>query len=144
MNRRPFRIWLKRFKALWIALAAVNIVVVESMLLRLDNDWALGLITSALQIAWIYYLTRAFRGLPEDPMSARPWWRMTARPKAGFVLGVLFAVEASLRLVDLVGGSSLAIDLPGFVSNGAIAALYLSSSTRLVARPAVATQARAT
>ncbi|MCS5715458.1 hypothetical protein NVV95_12985 [Herbiconiux sp. CPCC 205716] len=47
-----------------------------------------------LFFAWIVIGARLFR-VPEEPVAPpRPWWKLTARPTAGFVIAALLGLQA--------------------------------------------------
>ena len=85
-------------------------------------------------ILWFVYImvaVRSFRGRDEPLEPPRPWWRMTARPAAGFNLGALFVLAAFLfalpQLTASFGGYAIGYALVF----GAFALLYFHSSFQL-------------
>ncbi len=99
-----------------------------------------GLVAASL--AWVIVVfagTRWFRGEDEAVEPPRVWWRMTALPLMGYVLGVIFLLNAGTQAYAIVtvGAAALAEtgDLwPAVIAlacNGLIAAAYLHSSIRL-------------
>ncbi|RXZ72986.1 hypothetical protein [Agromyces albus] len=99
-----------------------------------------GLVAASL--AWVIVVvagTRWFRGEDEAVGPPRVWWRMTALPLMGYVLGAIFVLNAGTQAYAIltVGAAALAEtgDLwPAVIAlacNGLIAAAYLHSSIRL-------------
>lgn len=110
------------------------------------TGWALGFLTSsmlsliigiALSLLFLIVGVRVFRGRNENVLHPRPWWRMTARPPAGYVLAVLFFLYAVYFLIPYIGRGIR--NFPLSVLDSAIsgpiafivAVLYLHSSLRL-------------
>jgi hypothetical protein len=86
-----------------------------------------------LLLAAVALGVRSFRGAGEDIAAPRPWWRMSARPAAGFILGGAFTVACA---VDGFGAGhstepALSASLQIF-SVVLLATLYLHSSIQLV------------
>ena len=50
----------------------------------------------------VYVGTRIFRGQGEEIAPPRPWWRMSARPTASFVLAAVFAVRSAFAAIAAV------------------------------------------
>ena len=83
----------------------------------------------------VYVGTRIFRGQGEDVAPPRPWWRMSARPTASFVLAAFFFVRSVFATIVAVDAISYGwIDLQ-FLALCAvdplIFAAYLNSGIRL-------------
>lgn len=93
-----------------------------------------GMITSLL---FLIVGVRVFRGRDEDVRPPRPWWQMTSRPAAGFILGTVFALSFFVflgeflshrtgRFVDVLSfGLTWPIDL-------VLVFLFFNSSVRLI------------
>ncbi|MDO7883130.1 hypothetical protein [Antiquaquibacter soli] len=133
MHTRPLRLILKRWKALYIVgcwLLTFGLVWLAAPLLP---EPMLQTLATVLEFGWIYYGTRIFRGREELLVVPRPWWRMTARPRAGFLLGPLFLFGAAQAVLFLFAqpGWAWATSL---VEYAALAALYLGSSITLARR----------
>ena len=76
---------------------------------------------------------RSFRGPGEPIKPPRAWWRMTSRPRAGFVVGSLFVLIFVNDVFFAVSGSgdftfSFAL---GAVVDASLAFLFLRSSIQL-------------
>ena len=125
----PLRLTQKRWKAVYI-LGGYVVTALVAGLLPLGGGAAI--ITLILDVAWIYGGTRIFRGAGELLQPPRPWWRMTARPRAGFALGILVFVPALVSYIALAATEPL---VPAWwllmLENAVWAALYISSSVRL-------------
>jgi hypothetical protein len=88
-------------------------------------------------VALVWVSARWFRG-DDEPDDPRRWWRMTARPAAGYALSGWFVLQAIGTTTSAVLDAAPATWLSGVVAIG-IAGAYLNSSVRLVAsrRPAL-------
>ena len=76
---------------------------------------------------------RSFRGPGEPVKPPRAWWRMTSRPRAGFVVGSLLVLSFVNGVFFAVSGSgnfSLSYAV-GTVVDGSLAFLFLRSSIQL-------------
>lgn len=114
----------------WLALGGVAYLL--GMVLP---DTVVGPVSQALLVVVIVTIARSFRG-PDEPVDPpRVWWRLTARPRAGWWLTILYAMPAvgmiaeSVRhpgAVTIVGGVTAAFDL-------LLAVAFLNSSLRLTA-----------
>jgi hypothetical protein len=131
MHTRPLRLVLKRWKALYIVGGCLLTFALVRLLAPVLPEAPLQLLATLLDFGWIYYGTRIFRGRDELVLEPRPWWRMTARPRAGFILGPLFLFGAAQAVVLLFAqpGWTWATSL---VEYALLSALYLRSSIRLV------------
>lgn len=88
-----------------------------------------------LQTALVVVAARTFRGADEDPVAARPWWQLTAKPTASVVLAVLFAAQVVSLLVS---GEVTPVIVVAAVVAGVTALAYLHSAARLTRVPATA------
>lgn len=130
MQWRPLRLVQKRWKALYIVGGGFVFLLFSLSLQELpESAWAL--VTLAPHVAWIYFGTRIFRGREELLQPPRPLWRMTARPRAGFILGGLFAVTALYCIPGVVGAPLSLFWWTTIAEYAAFAALYITSSVRL-------------
>jgi hypothetical protein len=101
-----------------------------------------GLLRSTLAFVLVLLGARLFRGVDEDPVPPRPWWRMTGGVRSGVVLGVLLALVAITSATGYVGITLSTLvsrgtaNLPALLVNTVLAAilsyLYFRSSRRLV------------
>lgn len=86
---------------------------------------------SAALVLWVLIGVRLFRDHGEPLAPPRFWWRFTGRPRAGFVIGAAFLVEAGALGIAAV----LADDRQPLLVAAAVGALvggaYLHSSLRL-------------
>ena len=132
MNRRPLRIWLKRWKALAIVVGLLVQMAVFALLVGLANDWVHGVLSALFQFAVIYGTTRVFRGRGEDIAPERARWRMTAARPAGFVLAACFALAMVQVIYGFIADNySLALLVSSIAEYGVLATLYARSSFRL-------------
>jgi len=129
MTWNPLRLTQKRWKAVYIV-GGYIVTALSAGLLPLGGGAAI--ITLILDVAWIYGGTRIFRGAGELVQPPRPWWRMTARPRAGFALGALVFAPAVVFYIAFAATEPL---MPAWwllmLENAVWAALYISSSVRL-------------
>jgi hypothetical protein len=121
----------------WIAVVLINLLVVA-----LVGPVVGPVLYVVVLFGWILVGARIFR-VPEEPIEPpRPWWRLTGRPTAGFVLAALFALQAITNQLTLVIGDRGRAGEDGGTASVtvvtvacAIAAVaYLASSLRLRAR----------
>lgn len=127
----------------WIAVAVLGWVISG---LGIPTP-LLSLIGSVLFLGFVLVGTRIFRGRHEPILPARAWWRMTAKPTAGFVLGTCFALslvyDVVLAVVDPAGqfpgrrNIDLSTSILNILGTASLAYLYLNSSIRLVRNPPV-------
>lgn len=86
----------------YAAVVAANTLIFRQLPIEVLGD-ALG---AALEFCLFYLGSRVFRGRGEDRHSVRPLWRMTAAPRAGFVIaacllvGVVYAVVTGVTATD--------------------------------------------
>jgi hypothetical protein len=92
----------------------------------------MGLLTIVVAVT----LVRSFRGADEPVAPPRAWWRLTARPLAGWWLAAYFLLPVSAWLV-LLAGHRFPMTASGLVEtvlSCLLAAAFLNSSIRLVRR----------
>lgn len=135
MRFRPLRLSQRRWKALYVVGGYLLLVAITLPAAVLLSESAHATLATALQSLWIYGGTRIFRGRNELTLPARPWWRMTARPVAGFVLGAVFAALFVYSIVNVTVEPLSFLWWTGVVEYGAFAALYVASSIRLLTTP---------
>jgi len=128
----PLRLTQKRWKALYIAGFLLVGMILGFGLTRLDTDVLTALITSSVLLGGVLGGARIFRGRNELLLAPRPWWRMTAKPLAGFVLGAWWAMGALNSILLLWAGRSAAVSIIDGVPVLLLAVLYFASSIRLL------------
>ena len=129
MTWSPLRITQKRWKAVYIVGGYIVIALITALL---PQGTGLAIITLVLDVVWIYGGARIFRGAGELLQVPRPWWRMTARPRAGFALGILVFVPLVASYAALAAAEPFVAAWWLLVLENAVwAALYISSSVRL-------------
>ncbi|WP_025156339.1 hypothetical protein [Leifsonia aquatica] len=105
-------------------------VVLAVIPVAVSTTAAWGVATgSGIVLLLVLALTRVFRGENESD-APRAWWRMTARPAAGYVLGLGFALQAVGATASAAPESAPAAWIGCLVSL-VIAAAYLNSAVRL-------------
>lgn len=131
MHTRPLRLVLKRWKALYIVGGGAVAFGLGWLLSFVPVESISNVLATLIFFAWAYGATRIFRGSEELVITPRPWWRMTARPTAGFLLGIACAALAGDAVVYMVGEPGWLWGT-GIAFYAVLAALYLGSSIRLV------------
>lgn len=92
------------------------------------SDLGIVIVGAVYDFAVIAVGTRMFRGAYEDPVRARPWWRASGRPAAGFVFAGLLAFFAVWALVRI---STDFVNVVFTVEQAVVAVYYFQSSVRL-------------
>lgn len=124
----PFRITTAPGK--FGAVVAAVIIILMAGIVGAMLDLRLGyLAATVLTVALVVLTARLFRGASESP-APRAWWRLTATPTIGYVLGVLFLLQGVSITVAVIAGSAPAVVWAGAVVSVAIAAGYFHSSGR--------------
>jgi hypothetical protein len=95
---------------------------------------AFGLLIS---ICFFVVGVRVFRGAQEAIAPRRSWWRLTAGPQSGYLLGVLALLAAVTLAIDSATASSAKlgaapISIAESVIAFVLAILYVNSATRLL------------
>lgn len=128
----PIQWWPLRVMNPWqkagllVGLLAVNAVVFRSLGLVLP-DWVVSIVTEPLWLVSLVSLARSFRGAGEAVQPPRAWWRLTARPPAGFVLGAMYALSVSVFLLD----DHTSMNWVNAVEGPFLGLAFLNSSIRL-------------
>lgn len=129
-----------RIRSTWLKVGFIALYfVVATSVGRLMAEWGVvGLAaTLVLNLVWIAAIiagARTFRVEEEDPVPPRPWWQMTGRPTAGFVLAsLLIATDITLWVAAALG--TVPVDPLASIVNSAftvaVAVLYVRSSLLL-------------
>ena len=135
-----------RFMAWWAKLLffVTAVALLQLCYLLLDAVGASSAVSLLFGVAFtslaFVVAVRTFRGRAEPIASPRPWWRATARPTAGFVLGALTiwgAADEVWLLVDepamgVIAWVARVLSLLQFIL---IAGYFINSSVRLRALP---------
>ncbi|MBA8815495.1 hypothetical protein FHX48_000547 [Microbacterium halimionae] len=79
----------------------------------------------------VIFCVRTFRGVDEQSAPPRAWWRMTSRPTAGYLLGVLFLAQVSWVAAGFVEPQSAVALVTSLVVNSVLSVAYFHSSLRL-------------
>lgn len=130
----PLQWWPLRVMNPWHKLGfLVGLVVVNAFVVRV-LDLALpalvvGVITEPFWLAALIALARSFRGAGEPVQPPRPWWKLTSRPRAGFLLATMYLLAAVTTLVPVKHHS--ATNWVAEVDVALLGVAFLNSSIRL-------------
>jgi len=86
----------------YVVAAPVVLLLLQLLALSIAGFESGGLLIACgalAQVAFVVVGVRTFRGEGEPIDPPRAWWRMTARPPAGFALGALFLVQAAVSTI---------------------------------------------
>ncbi|WP_426520009.1 hypothetical protein ACPPVQ_07030 [Diaminobutyricibacter sp. McL0618] len=121
-------------KVIYILVGEVVVLALNSIVIYNVVPPVVDLIAVfVLNFVYVFIGVRTFRGPGEDVAAPRAWWRATARPFAGFIIGGIASV---LALISLLGALAAPPEQSGTaavvcVGWALLAAYYLSSSFRL-------------
>ncbi|WP_020075938.1 hypothetical protein [Cryocola sp. 340MFSha3.1] len=111
-------------------IAGYALAVLAAITVGLSTQSAWGVVAgSVIVLLLVLVLSRLFRGENESD-APRSWWRMTARPPAGYALGCWFGAQAIASITTALLDDGW-IGWTGGVVSLSIAALYLNSAIRL-------------
>ena len=126
--------WKIAYIAVGVGLSAViNGVVVPGLL----GEPSTAVASNVFFALFVFGGVRSFRGSDEPVKPPRAWLRMTARPRAGFVLGglcVLFFIS-SIFSVAFSASDPASAGVDDALVNALLAFLYIRSSIRLHRTP---------
>ncbi|WP_308464766.1 hypothetical protein [Rathayibacter soli] len=132
------RIRKTRWKVAYIVVAVVLATTLNGFVFsRFLPTPVAAILSNAVTLLLYFGGARSFRGAGEPVEPPRAWWRMTARPTAGLVIGSLLTLSVTL---DVFGTASRA---PGYefsnflntVVDAVLVVFYVHSSIRLVRSP---------
>ena len=132
------RIRKTRWKALYIGIVMLVTFFFNAYVFPWIFPYPVDAIAGTGTLFALYLVgARVFRGRAEPVEPPRDWWRMTSKPKAGFLIGSLQLVSAAnevgfLIFRDDVDALTLVLNL---ISDLVLAVLYFHSSRRLVRYP---------
>ena len=113
-------------------IAAPVVLVLLQFLAAAINDFETSALLIALgvvaQLAFVVVGVRTFRGAGEAVRPPRAWWRMTARPPAGYLLGGLFLAQAAWSALTR---DATPLSAVGAAVSALIGLAYLAASVRL-------------
>ncbi len=107
----------------WLAGALIMRLLLLAMPLAVAE-----IVLEPIEVVALVALIRSFRGVGEPVAPRRAWWRLTARPRAGWWLAALYL----LGVAAFVRGAKLTVtDWMFAIENMLWAAAFLNSSIRL-------------
>lgn len=117
----------------WVVIGSVNQLIVALHVVQPLSE----ILSMLLFFAFVLIGARSFRGAREAVEPPRAWWRVTARPTAGFVIGTLSLLFAAFAviLVVLRPGDYVVTNLGSGLGYTIVAVVYLHSSIRLTRNP---------
>lgn len=131
MHWPPLRIIQKRWKAVYIVLFAIACIEMGLVLDTMKATIVASLIANAFSLGAIYFATRIFRVKEELLLAPRPWWRLTGRPRAGFVLGAYWGIGLPLFPILMIVDPTYKFAPVDVISTAALTYFYFASSVRL-------------
>lgn len=134
----PPRGWSRRrivdphAKFVYLLLSSFALVAVYVFLSSTLGSWAGALSAGPLLLVVTGCAVRTFRDPDVEPYEApREWWRMTARPASGFVVGSLFVAQAAWVAVRAPDEPDSWALLVGAATEAFLGVMFLRSSLRL-------------
>lgn len=89
------------------------------------------LLAAVVLLTIVIFAARTFRGTNEPIEPPRPWWKLTASAKSGYLVAALFTAQAIYVLGLPLGEESGMVYIFTAAVHFAIAAAYVHSSLRL-------------
>jgi hypothetical protein len=125
----PFRITTAQAKVGYVVAATVIGILLSLLLFAFGlPDVVVPMIAAIGFVLMVGIGVRVFRGEDEPVEPPRAWWRMTARPLAGFLLAAYFVVDGVIARPSVSSG----FDVVGTVVMLLVAAAYVGSSVTLL------------
>jgi hypothetical protein len=125
----PFRITTAQAKVGYVVAASVIGILLTLLLFAFGlPDVVVPLAAAIGFVLMVGIGVRVFRGDDEPVAPPRAWWRMTARPFAGFLLAAYFVADGLLARPSVSSG----FDVAGTVMMLLVAAAYAGSSVTLL------------
>lgn len=129
MKDGPFRITTAHAKVGYVVAATVIGILLTLLLFAFGlPDSVVPLIAAIGFVLMVGIGVRVFRGDDEPVAPPRAWWRMTARPFAGFLLAAYFVADGVIARPTVSSG----FDVAGTVVMLLVAAAYVGSSVTLL------------
>ena len=129
MTDGPFRITTAQAKVGYVVAASVIGILLTLLLFAFGlPDVVVPVVAAIGFVLMVGIGVRVFRGDDEPVAPPRVWWRMTARPFAGFLLAAYFVADGLLARPSVSSG----FDVAGTVVMLLVAAAYAGSSVTLL------------
>jgi hypothetical protein len=127
------RIVRTRYKVLYVIVVFLIILLLQQVVFTRILPYPIEIFVGPILEGTAFYVgTRTFRGSEEPAHASRDWWRMTARPRASLVIGVLLCISAALDIIYAVTRpSEVPTFVVAFVEDAALAFFYFNSRARL-------------
>lgn len=119
-------------KFVYLLLSSFVAVAVYATLSLTLGSWAGALSSGPLLLIVTGFAVRSFRDPDVEPYAApREWWRMTARPLSGYVVGIVFLAQASWVALGAVRQPDAWALLIGAATKAFLGIAFLRSSGKL-------------
>ena len=131
------RIRKTRWKIAYIAVCLAVLALNSAALSHTFTNPIFAVTTEMLYLLLVFGGVRSFRGADEPMKPPRAWWRMTSRPRAGFVIGSSLALTVANDIFSVATGTSesLFTTVLSAIVDASLAFLYFRSSVRLHREP---------
>jgi hypothetical protein len=89
-----------RWKVAYILIGVISLAAIEIVIqpLMISNPMS-AVVAKSLTVLLYLGGARSFRGLGEPIEPPRAWWRMTSRPRAGYIIGSLLVLSSANGVV---------------------------------------------
>jgi hypothetical protein len=131
MHWPPLRVVQKRWKAVYLVLFVIASIEMGMVLDAMKATVVASIIANVFSLGAIYFATRIFRVKEELLLAPRPWWKLTGRPRAGFVLGAYGGAGLLLMPILMIVDPTYRFTFVDVIGSVVMSYLYFASSVRL-------------